>query len=276
MSQIDNLPPGSVPVQQKDGFTVYQDPKGNTFVVQDATGETPRGYQWDGQRNDLTHKPVKDVALDTLDPGNLLHAEKPDLSGLQQAQDTAFGFGKSLGDERANFVGNYNPQNEQDIRARQTGALDMLGAAAAGTTPSVAELQLRQQAARNAAGAYGTAAALQGRSPGTALRSAQNAGVAVQGQTNADAAILRAKEMSDARNQYIQGLSGVRTGDQNLLGYDTDWRKTLLGAQGEAVGQGVGAAQALGQANTTAAGANNIFKGGIIQTAGNVYGGGKK
>lgn len=271
MSQIDNLPPGSVAVQKKDGFTVYQDPEGNTYVIQDSTGTTPRGYQWGGERNDLSHKPVKDVVTDGLDPGNLLHAEKPDLTGLQHAQDTAFGFGKSLGDERANFVGNYNPANEADIRARQTGGLDMLGAAAAGTVPSVAELQLRQQAARNAAGAYGTAAALQGRSPGAALRSAQNAGVAIQGQTNADAGILRAKEMADARTAYIQALTGVRSGDHELLGYDTDWRKTLLGAQGDAIKTGVGGATGLANANTTAAGANNIFKGGIIQSGATAF-----
>src|SRR6478609_8444380 len=72
------------------------------------------------------------------------------------------------------FRGAYDPSQVALNTSGQNQNIADLQAAAAGTVPSAAQIQLQQQGAQNAAGAYGLAAALQGRNPGQALMTAQN------------------------------------------------------------------------------------------------------
>lgn len=173
-----------------------------------------------------------------------------------------------------------NTQSQQ-TRTQQQDALDALKAAANGTVPSAAELQMRQQASRNAAQQYALAATLQGRSPGGALRQASIGDAMVQGQTNADAGTLRATEQANARNAYTTALGGVRGQDQqtelaNLnakltaMGYDVQTKNAILAAQLQAQGYDVSTANAIIAAQTAAADSANKFKGGVIGTAGAV------
>ena len=204
--------------------------------------------------------------------GNALKPAQPDLSGVKQAQANAFGLQNQLGGERAAYAGNYNPATDTGLAGQQQTNIDQLAAAAAGRVPSPAELQLQQQAARNAANQYGLAAALQGRSPGAALRQASMGSVATQADANTQAAILRAKEQADARNQLITALQSARGQGQNLLQNDTDWRKALLAGQIGALGAGTTAAGNEAQASAQNAAARNSLLGGLISGGAGILG----
>jgi len=207
--------------------------------------------------------------------GALAGAARPatvDLSGVRAAQDRAFGTQDQLAAERAGFGGNYNPGNDTSLAAQQQMNINGLAAAASGRVPSPAELQLQQQAARNAANSYGTAAALQGRSPGAALRMGTLGAVNTQAATNAQAAIQRAQDTQAAQQQLIQALSSARGQGQNLLAQDMDWRKALLSGQLGALGAGTTAAGNEANAQSQAAAAQNAYKGSLIGGGASILG----
>jgi hypothetical protein len=190
--------------------------------------------------------------------GNALSPTTPDLSGVQAAQKQAFDVQNSLAAERAGFNGAYNP-------AIGSQSIADLVAASHGATPSAAELQLQKQAGINAANQFGVAAALQGRNPGSALRSARMGALATQGQTNIDAAILRAKEQADARNALNAALAQQRQQD---LGY----QEALLSGQVGALGAGTNAAGQAAAAQAQAAAAQNAYKGSLIGGGASILG----
>jgi hypothetical protein len=204
--------------------------------------------------------------------GGALKPATADLSGVKAAQDRAFGTQDQLAAERAGYGGNYNPGNDTSLAAQQQANINSLAMAASGRVPSPAELQLQQQAARNAANQYGLAAALQGRSPGGALRQASMGSVATQADANTQAAILRAKEQADARNAMIQALASARGQGQNLLQSDMDWRKALLSGQVGALGAGTTAAGNEANAQSQAAAAQNAYKGSLIGGGASILG----
>jgi len=145
-------------------------------------------------------------------------------------------------------------------RAQQETSLAGLRAAATGAVPSAAELQLRQSTDRNIKNQYALAAALQGRSAGGALKQASDAAGELDAQSAADAAVLRAKEQSDARNAESAALSGVRGQD---IGVATSQAGLTQGAQVQNQNVGV-------QQNTTAANldaGNKQFNAGLKQAA---------
>lgn len=158
------------------------------------------------------------------------------------------------------------------LQAMQFGALNQLGAAAAGKVPSPAELQLQQQSARNMASQFGLAAALQGRSPGMALRNATQGAAQIQGQTNQDAATLRAQEEANARNAYIQALQGSYGQQLQQRGLDINQQQGLTQAQLQALG--IGTQAGIGNANASAANAasQNAFTGQILGTGAQLAG----
>jgi hypothetical protein len=147
-----------------------------------------------------------------------------------------------------------------ETRAQQETSLAGLRAAATGAVPSAAELQLRQTTDRNIKNQYALAAALQGRSAGGALKQASDATGDLDAQAAADAAVLRAKEQSDARNAESAALSGVRGQD---IGVATSQAGLTQGAQVQNQNTGV-------QQNTTAANLqqnNQQFNAGLKQAA---------
>lgn len=122
------------------------------------------------------------------------------------------------------------PPNYIDpIRQRQLSALDLLADAAAGKTPSAAELASKAAADRAAAQQFGIAAALQGSmSPGAALRQASEGSAGILSTNATDLGTLRAKETADARNSLVTGLGGVRSEEDKLA---TDQARMNLDAQ---------------------------------------------
>jgi hypothetical protein len=222
-----------------------------------------------GIRDDIAGSDFGEVLMG-MDPGNMLGLKKPDLSGLQGAQDRAFGTQDRLAAERGGFVGRADPAWDQAFRLAQGKNIYDLQQAAAGKVPSPAEIQLQRQAGVNAARQFGLAAALQGRNPGAAMRSARLGSLATQAGTNVDAAMLRAAEQNQARNALVQAIAAGRAGELGLLGADTDWRKALLGGEIGALDAGGKAAGAFADAATKAQGADNVLKGGLIQGAGSI------
>src|SRR5262245_55585982 len=199
------------------------------------------------------------------DAGNwLYHNTSVNLGPVQEAQRRAYGLSDQLAAERAGYGGNFSRLGDARLAAQQQGNIDQLAAAAAGRVPSPAEIQLQQQAGINAARQFGLAAALQGRNPGAALRSARLGSLATQGQTNIDAAMLRAKEQADARAALVNALQSARGQGQNLLGADVDWRKALLGGEENALYAGTRAATGEVDAQQKQAAANRGLIGDLL------------
>lgn len=165
----------------------------------------------------------KALGIDVPDPGgHLLTPTVADLSPALNSQARAFGLDQNLAQERYDYRPGEAPsqlrvqldQAAQDqIRARQLSNLGNLEDAAAGRVVSPAELQLRRQAATNAATNLAAARALGGRSFGGATRAATLANAESGAQTNVDAAVMRAQEQERARQALIQALSGTRGQD---------------------------------------------------------------
>lgn len=161
-----------------------------------------------------------------LDPGNIFGgATQVDLAPAQAAQRAGYNLSDQFGNERYNYRPGEAPSqdrvqldtaNSDQIRARQLGSLDALTAAANGTVPSAAEIQLEQQAAKNNAANLGAARALGGRSAGGAARNATVANAEANNATNVAAAAQRAVEQANARNALSGALTGVRGQDVDV------------------------------------------------------------
>jgi len=181
------------------------------------------------------------------------------------------------------YTGNIDP-----VRQQQQQALSQLQAAANGQAPSAAELQAQQQASRAASQQFGQAAALQGGlSPGAALAMASNGAAQTQADVANQNAVLRANEMANARQQLVQGLSGVRGQEQDLAGQNAglqqqsalanlnsqltttgqnqDWQKALLSGQLQSSQNQGTTAGALASANANAAASANAYNSSYIQ-----------
>lgn len=207
--------------------------------------------------------------------GGTFTTSTADLGPVHAAQNADFNAAQALNQERYDYRPGESPYQERvqlntmdadQTRAQQQQAIQALQAAAAGTAPSVAELQLRQQADRNNANAFGAASALRGRSPGSSFLAASRQNAANQIDTNANAAMVRASEMERARAALTGALSGVRGQDvdtsqanaglaqsanQNNLNSQIQanaqsqaWKETLLKGQLAAMGYGTEAAGA--------------------------------
>lgn len=207
--------------------------------------------------------------------GGLLSPAQANLSPLSAVVNEGVGLERQLGQERQGIqpVGpQYSPGAGYSNFQQQQSAINDLGRAAAGQVASPAELQLRQQAARNAANAYGMSAALQGRSPGMALRQAQQSALQTQGDANQQAAVLRAQEQQAARQAYMNALQGFQGQQQSLRGQDINQYLGVLGGQTSALGAAGGSANAFGQASAANAASQNAMKGGLLGTAGSLLG----
>jgi hypothetical protein len=235
--------------------------------------------------------------------GGLTSPQVADLTPVHNAQNADFQQAQNLNQERYDYRPGEAPSQlgvkvdttqTNDTRAKQEQALAALTDAAAGTTPSAAELMARKQAGAASAAALGAARALGGRSAGGVARiGAQTAGD-ILAKSNADTALMRADEQAKARNELDQSLQALRGQDQiqaqqqaaldqaknqnNLNSQiQTDqntlaWRKALLDSQLEAMGQGTNAAVGGVQAAKDAAAAENKMKGGILSGIGSAIG----
>lgn len=166
------------------------------------------------------------------------------------------------------FKGAYDPTQAGINTGNQNANITQLQAQANGTAPSAAELQLQQQGAKNAAGAYGLAAALQGRNPGQALMSAQNTALQTQAGTNAQAAQMRAQEQATGQTALAGALSGMQGQQTALRSQDLGNVQSLYGNQLAAGGQQVTAAGGVMGANTTNAATSNSYNGAVLNAAG--------
>lgn len=241
---------------------------------------------------------------DSVDPGsNLLRPTMTDLGPTQQAQAAAFGAAGNFDQERFDYRPGSAPAQDRvqldtaaadQLRQRQFGSLDDLAAAARGEVASPAEIQLRQQTAKNNAATFGAARALGGRSAGGAGRAATLASTDANIRTNADAGLLRATEQANARNALISALSGVRGQDIDIsqananLGQAANannlqsqtqanalaeqHRQALIEAQLQAMGIGTTAASATVGASRANADADNKLKGNIVGAIGSAFG----
>jgi hypothetical protein len=226
-----------------------------------------------------------------------------DLTPVHAAQNAAFGLGANLGQERYDYAPGTAPaQNvvgldtgqEDQIRARQLGALDQLTAAASGNVPSAAEIQGQRQAGTDAANILGAARALGGRSAGGVARAASLGAADTLAKTRADAMAGRATETANARNALANALEGTRGQDIGVAGTNAGLtqqaygnnlnaqltadqlaekhREDLLNAQLQAYGVGTTAATGGANAAGNAAAAENKLKGGMLDTLGSALG----
>jgi hypothetical protein len=104
------------------------------------------------------------------------------------------------------------------FRQNQAGLISQLEAAANGTGPSAAALQMRQ-AMDQAAGAQASAAAGaggRGVNAGAAQRLAMNNTAAIQSKGAADTAIIRAQEQLNARGQLGNAIAQGRSADEGV------------------------------------------------------------
>ncbi len=135
-------------------------------------------------------------------------------------------------------------------RGSQMDALGMQRSAAMGLTPSVAEMQQRQGIDAAMAGQASLAASARGAS-GLAQAGYNAAGNASQLQSQGayQGSMLRAGEMANARNAYMQGASGMRGQDYQGAGMmdqrsqylsDLQMRQRSLGQQGQLAYEGMG------------------------------------
>lgn len=206
-------------------------------------------------------------ASDAVDFGkDVVTPSRADLSPLRDVIDKSLGVYDDLNKERKAFRGEYDTTRFDDVYKQQQDVISRLAAAAAGNAPSPAELMMRQAAADNAARSFGLASAFQGRSPGGALRNALQTNATMQGRTNADAGILRAKEMADARAQLVGALSGLN--QQQLLQrqIDEERRRMLLTGGIGALGAAGGGAGSLADASARDAAGLNALRGGALDS----------
>lgn len=112
-----------------------------------------------------------------------------------------------------------DPTQQAEFRAQQKTLAGYLNDAILGNAPSVAELQLREAEQRQEANQLGLAAkASGGGNLALALRTAANNIGRLNQGASADAALLRAKEIADARGQLGDVVSSGRNSDINLAG----------------------------------------------------------
>lgn len=151
-------------------------------------------------------------------PPGPTYTQPPPTTDTSEIGVPGFGVKKTVTHTPAPVAGPPAPNYIDDTRQRQNQALDLLLGAAQGNTPSQAEIASKAAADRAASQQFGIAAALQGSlSPGATLRQASEGSASILGNNANDLAANRAKEMSDARNQLVSGLGGLRT-QENTLG----------------------------------------------------------
>jgi hypothetical protein len=189
-----------------------------------------QGYQW-GQTDSAMANKFANGAAPTIDYG----------AAGQQAQMAMGAAGQA-----------------NTARGQQQDALALQRQAARGQAPSVAQLQM-QQGMENAVASQQSQAASARGPAALAMAQSQAAGniAAAQQNTAAQTAQLRAGEMAQARNEYAQGASGIRSGDvsqqgvyqqgQNIAGQQAQAQAQMQAQQNALNQQGWLQAQGLGQ-----------------------------
>lgn len=224
-------------VRQPDGTPATQNPnyKGEGVLTNgDNTGLLDQVPGFDS---------AKDAASKLLN--GLAAAAGPGAPIDTSSADSETARANALADALGGQAGAAGAQADTDrglgaqTRAQQQDSITGLTAAANGTAPSAAELQLKQQADIDASRQYGLAAALQGNNPNAALRQASLGAATIAGTTNENAAINRANEQATARGQLATTLANVRAGDQGATNTDVGQQNNLTGAQVSSQGQGV-------------------------------------
>lgn len=122
------------------------------------------------------------------------------------------------------------------VGLRQFENLDSLRSAAAGETPSAAELAMRQQAGQNVANQFAMSRGIGGAAGAGAARQAQQQGAMMGGDLTAQLGAQRAAEQAQARGMYTGALSGMygQGLDQAALGLQG--AQTIADIEGQRVG----------------------------------------
>ena len=178
--------------------------------------------------------------------------QKATMQQQQQEQQTLFNEGQSQLTALQNPTGQYGQ------------SLDMLQSAAAGNTPSQAQILMQSGLQEAEGGMMGAAAANNGVSPALALRNAmlQAGHMALQGVSQN--AALRASEMASARSQYASAMQANQQMQAGLVG-------AQAGNAAQMYGQASGNATQLAMPGTQA-GAQFPYQllGGTMNAAGSI------
>lgn len=173
-------------------------------------------------------------------------------------------YGNALFGQAKGLMGQGQTQYDQGQQARgyEQNALGLMQSAAEGGQPSAAEIQMRQGIDASIASQMAMAnSAHGGLAAAAAQRQAAQQGVAMQQAGVGQAAALRAQEMAQAREAYMQGAAGIRGQDLGAyqsaygtgLGYAEGGEKGILGSEGLQQGyegMGVGIENASAQSQT--------------------------
>lgn len=143
-----------------------------------------------------------------------------------------------------------DPSQLNDFRTQQQQYADALRATIAGTAgPSAADIQGHNAQDRAIAQQFAAAQGATGANTAMAYRQALQNAAGISQQGGADAATLRAKEVTDAENQLGTNLSAARTGDLTKYSTDTGAGNVRYAAdkdfEGKAIAAGTGAASGI-------------------------------
>jgi len=144
--------------------------------------------------------------------------------GASDYKDQLNKLAAGYGSRTAPQTGPASNASYSDFRRNQAGLIAQLEAAANGTGPSAAQMQM-QAAMDRAAGAQASAAAGaggRGVNAGAALRNASNNTAALMSQNSKDTGILRAQEQLNARGQLGQAIAQGRAGDEQINQFNAE------------------------------------------------------
>jgi hypothetical protein len=200
MSQAENASLRNEYQYGGHGTSMYVDAQGNRRIVPGTSGAEQATARYSG---------LADQARGTQAPTTNYGQANQDYGQYGQAQQFAYG-----------------------ARGSQQDALALQRSAAMGQQPSVAQQQLQYGMNRGLAQNMSMAASARGGGANLAAanRAAMNSNAQLAGQTNAQAGMLRAQEMQQARDAYMGGASGIR-------GQDLGQQGAALQARGQSAQQ---------------------------------------
>lgn len=248
-SKDPRVPPGSV--LNKDGM--FQNPDGTPVVG--GTGDPIWAVrQSDGQPAAKNPNFNGDNPLYNKNGTGLIQTV-PGVKPAAAAIDSGIDAGKQLIDKIGAGIdgmgGSSGPTPDADpggdVRARQLAYADQLDATINGTAgPSAADIQGHNAQDRAIAQQFAAAQGATGANTSMAYRQALQNAAGISQQGAADAATLRAKEVSDAQGQLGTALGTTRGGDLTKYGTDVGAGNTRYAADKDFEGKAIGAAAGAG------------------------------
>lgn len=178
---------------------------------------------------------ANDAALRNMNPNAFYYGGEGRDTFVNEVNNAARFADQAAGREMNVDASGYNVDRTRDTLAsqQQNRGLGMLYNTAMGRSPSIAQMQAGNQVAQAAANMRAQAASARGGGGNaaaamrTAIRQGGSAGVAAANQGG----MLRAQEMLNAQNAYMQGASQVRGQEQARMGQSQNWALGNTAAQ---------------------------------------------